>query len=1343
MRSVFLVLTLFLMGYSFSYLSLEKPWEKQGWEEQNPFITHYANGDEWASGLFDRSISSLNLEAVDVVDIKDNSIKTKILNARKYSENLELISEECFDLKKQTLSSYENLNRSDFIFSCWYNRSIERYSTFLGVNYFFLYPPTLDLVFCGWDASKLDTQKQKEWETQKNQHLESIIECSNQYRKYWKITMSSAIDALSESSYYAERTWEDAESSFEKIAYAGVCKYDYRENEREECQRLSDVFQGISLNLTTNSGGNYVKLKNELSTFSDQLSGVITDDLLQSKYQKLIIAFNITLNDQTKEKFVKSLSKYVPDAIGYHSLTGQIWGEDGTVANAISVKESADDLLLRAKEKYLTKDKLAKNKLNKLRKDLVDLDTQEVTLITESAYINGTIKLGTGQRINSRFEKINSDLEEINNALDFASTTYLVGENGYLKNATNKVSDLLEKITNIEDQVSELNQDSVAAVNSKHGEALVVLAEFESVTKNKLISPEINSLYEDGKNEIERGKEGTLGSRFYHYSNAYTKLKTAKNFFLEKPVESIAFLKAELVRLRKLVVLAEKDDIEASFESSLLNLILENPQSWMGGETTDNLVFIEQSIIKKAKIKWRFLEDKRQNLLQEILLGGDSLNDLKTSMKLAEKIIFDENGKIIWLDAIGMLKQLNLNYVEIAAQITEKERSLITKNGLIINYELFVGDVELESPTEIALEIYIKNRYPYQVENLVVDVDNDIPFLEGNVVKGKDLLIGIAQEGPKLLLYLKKVIPYGSYELSLVKNQTIAYVVSNKTKTYASVDGSASVIENITFTLDYDVSSFSLPDEAELENSKIDGMSFTRSLEKGLHTLLHEHTIHNAFSVDYSNQKTKKEFLKTTIQYDLTFSPNVDISELLFFIDEPIDANSFAITSLGWEKVADKTNLGNGVYSFKILNLKKGKPATFQISYYVKNESSYLDKELSLIAVQNLSNQAKIIYDEITAIQATNDTINAITKLELLKSILKKENSERIKLSSEYSDLVDAITKEENMLEASINSILSTGLDTPVLGLLLSRQEFLNKSLEVASKKEFKDGIATLEGIDRTWLKKQLSTIKKIIFDEYNINKKVYLNLTNTLHIYFSDFEQAYSRLEASNSVEDLSAVLTAQKKINALIETERLNQSVIKKEFVESFTSLNPNITRLLSKYAAEEKAAKGTKFSLLFDQNLKDVQKRLKETENNINKGASIPELQYALYQNQEDAKSLSQLILILEDEAKQMVHTIENALKNTTLSEDDKNSVNQQFLIAKNALANKSYVDSLKASEKAFTLIKNPANKNDNAVLLLGLTALFIIGVIIIYLLKLVRQPHGERTVKKQYRELAKAK
>jgi hypothetical protein len=1082
-------------------------------------------------------------------------------------------------------------------------------------------------------------------------------------------------------------------------------------------------------------------MKNNLTAFSKKLNGDAASLVYDKYYSRLVAALSQTgLPDSTIMAFIVALSKYAPLLDGYSNLIELIWGDGGVIEDATNIKGEAETALKNSQQEYKNKVELVRKSLDQLKKHFNNLKSEELYKIKEATYLTSTLVAGSGQKISDRFENTENEIDGVEKELAVAERLYYEAKSGYIKNATKKLDSLLEKIDELDDAIDGLEKDSKDVVEAKRSEVANLLAEFEALTKGKLLTKEVKELYDSASYEIKQGDSGgSLGACFFHYSNAEKKLKAAKSLFLEKPAELVVSIKAEIERLEKLVAGAEKDNIEVSTEKTLLRLISENPDVWVGSETAANLNRIEQNIIKKAELKWGFLERKRYELLQKIELGGRELSDLKSSIEIAEDGAFDNRGKIKWSEALGRLKAIHEAYTEIENQITQKELALLTGNGLVVNKAVFIGEVELEKPVEISVDIFIKNPYPYNASNVAVKVANDIRLLESNIIKGREFLSAIAQTDSILTLYMKQIDPYANYEILFKKNETIVHIISNKTEIYAGPDGSAIGKEEITFLLDYDVSSFS-PMMNEGDNVEIDGLSFSRTLKKGTHKLTRSYVIKEAYRSECANYNAKKDFLRTNIQYDINILPLFDIKELTFFVEKPLDAKSFSVNSLGLEKITEKTDIGNGLYSFKVLNLKKGKATTLRVTYFVDNATDYLNKQLSLFDVTNLSETARTIYDQVVAAIAANNITEALAKIEQLKGIIEKEKKEREKISSEYARLFGTFEDEKKKIDEALSALKIADINSSIVGLLEARSALLNKTLTAAAAKDSAEGVKLLEAVDKTWLKNELATIKKEIFNEYNSYKKAYLNLTDTLSSEFADFESTYAKFEASNDVEDLPALLIAQKKVKDAVNAAKLNESAIHASIHDSFKLLRANITALLNKYVAEKKIASGTQFAALFSIDEKEVQRHLKEIEKALEGGRSLKELNDLISKSQEDVVALSNFFSSLEDEANEMTKVAEEAYnRQTGLSDADRKTAAQYIANAKNALADKKYVDALKASEKALALLKTSTQKEDVSLLLLGLTALFIIGAISIYIIKYRKDGGSE----KPYRRLARIK
>ncbi len=1322
---IFIFILLFIFAKSiFSATTLEKPWEKALWEKENPFIVYIEDKKEWLVEAFDSSIDSLNLENIDSDAIEVQTIKKKIIDAKDEAELLKITSAHCSVIKKEIQSNYLALNINDDCIKILV--AFPAYSPFI----LRMWNSGLNIIWCTLDWILKADQRQK-WEAQYKKNLNALESCSNKYASEWKNTMSWSIDALSSSLIELEEKWSEARNAFEKLKYAGICEQDYKGPEASKCTELKYIFYTTDINATTNKSYIYTQIWSNITQIKNQLIG------------------KTEAGDWTK---------FVPQDINLDSVLMAIWAEEGAISLADELKQEAMSALVNAKKNYRGMRSAIKNDLDSLEKKIQEMKNDKLNLINEVAQVmEGAIYVGEEGTIRIRFEDVQSSIENIKNDLIAAESIYKqITTEGYIKNATKNLNNIKEELTKTNILSDRLKQDAEATIESLHNVVLRTLEEFELLTKEKLLTTEVKSLYEDAKKDIEKAKSSvsSLGNRYINYNNAKNKLSIATTLFYEKPAEIIAAMRAKITKLKTFIAAAKVDEIEVSLEENLLELISENPGAWIGTRTVQNLNGMEQNIIKKAQAKWGFLKGMRKNLLEQIKLGGHALSDLKTSIVKAEKLYIDSVGHIKWKEAIGKLKTIYNEYIDVESQITKNEYAIITANGLIVNNDLFIGAVELDKPTTISLDIFIKNRYPYRADKVSRKIPSTINWLESNIVKGNDLLEAIASDGSTIILYMKTIEPYATYEIKLEKNEIIAQTISKKTTVRASPDFSAIIYDEVGFLLDYDVRSLSFDlDYLNANNVKVDGLEGPtfNGLKKGKHTLTYDYVYYDAYTYETANYNAKKDPfnpLITNVQYDLIFTPTIDITELSYFVEKPLDAQSFSVSSLSWEKITDKTDIGNGLYRFKIQNLKKEKPVSVRISYTIKNVADYINKELTWINPNRLSENANKTYVEVQNAVAANNSNNAIVKLQELKAKINKEKTESEKHTAKYKSLANAIETEKNNIEKVVSDLKDSHINIPITTMLEKRVEYLNETLKDATKISPSSAVELLNAVDKEWTKKKLSAIKKKVFGDYSTAKKKLLNITGKSDPQFNAFENAYAVFEATNNVRDLPEVLIAQQAMNQIVTQAEEQDIITRNNLSSAFNTLKESVTLFLTAYSKEKSAAHGTPFKSIFSLDNKNIQKRLANAETAFKKGKTTEKLKELLSKVQEDAQSLNLSLSSLEIEAEHNVNAAEEAYakKIDSLSDESKKTAEQYLTSAKTALAEKKYVNALKASDKVLSVLKSSTAKSDDkGFILLALTALFILGVITIYI---VKQSKNDRRrigneAKTQYKKLARIK
>lgn len=1126
--------------------------------------------------------------------------------------------------------------------------------------------------------------------------LEKGMRCL-EYGTHWRATMNNAIDAIEISMQQADDEWENARAKFEIIRNAGLCNDSYSGAGKDKCDELKDIFYSIDHNLSTGRGGSYVQARDAF------------------------VQLAVDLKDEA------------PQTGRYKGLFESLWADNGVIASAAQLTKEAADALEDAEFDYKIKKEETEQKLKKIRGRLAAIEKEDIEEIRQAAYFKGVLLPKSGQRLNDRLSALRVQVANAGNELIIINIIHSEKRPGYLSDSYNRLEALSASIINADEEISALQTDAQEVVDGKRADALAEISSFESLTKGALLTDDVKKMYNDAKNEIESGDRSTsLGDRFSHYAEAEKKVRLARAAFNKMPAETIASLEASIKRLEKLIADAKTDGIDTTSEELSFALIKMNKQAWADADLSS----IEKGLVQKAAAKWGFLERLRKKLLTELQLGGPSLNDIKGEVESAEGDAFGPDGRLRLPEAIGRLKYIHAAYLKAENDITTAERKAIALNGLITSKSLFIGDVELDKPTEIMLKIFLRNRYPYSADDVELKIENKVELLEADILEGGELLNGISQSGRTLTLYLKRIEPYGQYNFAFGKEQVVAHIIGSSTTAYGRSDGSAEVAESIEFELDYDVDSFSFPASGSV---LIDGLPFRRTVAAGKHTLTHDYVVDDAFTIETANYNAMELGFTTTVRYDIVIVPAIDLAAVQLFVEKPEGTGSFTVGSLGWEKITEKTDIGNGMYSFKILKLKKNRETRVRVSYSVKNTTSYINSQLELLSKVNLSEKAQDAYDGALTALSLNDTSTAIEKIEEAKKIEEGENRKKEKAQRVYDKLFEEVTSESEIIGAAITELTATGITDEFVGLLKGRADVLDEALEKAANANVEDGISQLQGVEKGWLKKELANLRKRIFSEYSKDKAAFLSLSNNLTAPFYDFETAYAKFLASNSLSDVPALLAASENVKAELAAVRATDAEKREALSERFSMLKSNITKLLNRYEIEKKAAQGSHFISLFTEDEKAIKKRLKGVEEALKSNRPTDELKKLVGELDDDAAALDKVMALLRDEAKRAIDGVEAAYtRSTDLSDASKNAIEREFNAAKSALAAGNYVDSLKASEKAFAVLQQPPHE-DYSTLILGFAALLVLGILTIYIIRYAKKGEGE---KKTFRKLERA-
>jgi hypothetical protein len=1121
-----------------------------------------------------------------------------------------------------------------------------------------------------------------ELDSEEYEHAKMLEYYCSQYGKNWEKTMTHSMDALASSMDKVEKSYLEADLSYSKANHSGLCDPNYSGSGHSDC-----VSVGSGLNLI--KGGS-----------------------VEGTYGK----YNLVKEDL--EHLQKEVYNSRPNTGYYSMMMNGIWEENGVLDMFAGLKLKADKAFSDAEGEYNVTEYNADTKKSKVDKLFAELKSEKPNEIKTGEKIEGTIGEIPGGTISERFENI--EMKKLNASLyfqDAASAKRKTGMHGYLTKALIKVKAADELYGDLEIEIQTLDNHAQDVVDQLRIDAKNKIDEAQQLVGSTPTSEIVRGHLDDANKNFKEGEEAkALGDKYKKYAEALKEAQSALTLHEQQPLDEAAQIKALRAELEQMIKDANKDGLNTFNQKATLDSIEDVNEYWVKEE----IIKAQEEIIASARLEYGFLEDKRAELLKRIKLVGGEADDLIIEMQKEEMGFVDSSGKIDYRNGLGKLKALADKYSWVEEELEEVVDEIVS-HSLMAEAEVFVDSVELDTPANITIDILIINTDEYESENvdLEVDLPISVDLMYSDIVQGKEQVSSVVMNGNKATLYLKEVKPFARKRIVFQTTETIAHTTKVKRSAKGLGDESAAVSEEIDFKLGSAVNSLEIP--PSFENVRIDGYFPGRILSKGAHKLSARYNVEDAYNESIENVKATQIGLNSQVEYALVLKPRIDLDEVMFFVDPGAKITNLNVFTLSGESVGKKKKITQDRYSFVVSDLTAGSVASIRVSYILENSSNYIAQELALFNNTNMSQQVRTLVNQAQAAFSVGDSSTALIKIKEAKAQMKKESTETAKARKK----VDSITVELKAELDEINAALSQGtsLNSSFLAKLSARADELGRRLKETAGKSPADALLDLEEVDTNWKKKEVTSFRKDIFKKYNDLKLRFADSGNTsTPDEFLDVEADLNKLEVSGRLEYVIDLLEdfaeAERLVGSAESAAKVERALIKTRF----DSLKDSILDSLSDYEVQSKAAKGTEFISLFKWTEKEVEKKISDIEKIIDIGEPKV-LDRKLKNLERTGRDVGDTLSLLKDQSENKLSLIQKLYNSSKeqIDEENQEALSKKIESMKRLVAAGEYVNSLRAGNLILEDIKKAKGGESNNLLLLGVTALAILGVIAAYLFK----------------------
>lgn len=1102
--------------------------------------------------------------------------------------------------------------------------------------------------------------------------LSEVPNC-HAYGEDWKLAMSSATEALEESLDVLETRTYEANTSLETLIAAGVCSGEYKGASHSTCIDHLEEWQ---------------QLKAQESLLTEQL-----------------------------EYFDAESSQHLPNTAPFRISMEMVWAENGLFFEMESLEHSAESTLTQADVEYHLLKEETENQEDLVQDALAEAEDERLYYISSSPFVFGTIETGGEQNIQLAFESILQKKEEGDKKLQSASQIYAKKQHGYLKNASIFATEALSIYLELPLEIEQLMQNGEQITYEMQAEAQEEIDYLDLLLAQRAIGSEAEIHLEKAHNAFEKGnEEQRLGVTYLHYRNAAREARIAKGLAEGYSLEEETAIAAYERSVEQLLHHAEYDGLNVDLEKLEFKVAKGRREAW----ALETIEAIEASILEKAQLRYAYLETVRRNLFRLLALS-ESFADIEQEVVEIEGDAF-AYGRLDYHNAIGRLKAIEDVY-QWAQEEIEAQEDILVSESIEKDVSWNIGTVMLEEPTSISAVVLLYNPTPFSADEteIIVDVPVAFQFTITDISYGQEYVKQIVHNRNGLLLQLQNIEPKKTYIIEFQKQKILAHGLQLKIKSEGKPGGTAEIEEEIDFELDY-----AAPLYYDAKKITIDGFPYrSRVLSEGLHTLVSEYEEAEAFEQWEDNYNSVSMGVTTRLEYDIFILPNIDLDSLQLFIPQKEEnVVQFKVSSATGERISNKQFLASGFYSLHLHDLKANETAQLRVRQDVQNVQEYVENQLSEISSENLGYEAIMLLEETQTALEQNESNVALEKLEQLKNQLEKDKKELFKHQQAEQDLVKTLQAERD----AINTVLLTTENQThsFLGKLVIRNDFLQDELVEKSNESLPDRLQRLDDIDQNWIKKELRDLEKESFKEYNTIKEEFLARGDSLEEEaFSDFEKSLQRLEISRSLEDLPSFLEDLNAIQQLA-IQKQEEYEAKKELLEQqFNAIELSIEEKLTLYSKERKDAQGSMFESWFTLNIDSIEENLKIAKQALKRNELVT-LEETLQLLQVNDQELNSSLTYLASQATTKLEQAERIYygRVSELNEDDRSKMLELLNAMRERVAQGEYAKALKVYERFLNSLPEIQEEQNNQLLLLGLTAAFILAALIIYMLKQMR-------------------
>jgi hypothetical protein len=878
---------------------------------------------------------------------------------------------------------------------------------------------------------------------------------------------------------------------------------------------------------------------------------------------------------------------------------------------------------------------------------------------------------------------------------------------GYLANAITGMSKADGDYASLLEDLDALEKLAIETVGQQRDMAEDELEDSESYLNAMTPNPDAVALYARALEEFEGGaRAATLGEEFGCYLEA---AKLARSARAARGLDEAFQVSSSLLELDDLISKAEDDGINVVSEKESLRYL----RQLSPFEIAPHVDSAREGIISKAEARFGDLPDRGRELRWRISLAGAQAQDLLTDLERYEDGLI-LNGRIAYPDAIGHLSALEEQYLYLEDEL-EIHVSDMLSNSITSEASLLVGDVRLDEPVRLTLDIVASNQHQLSGGQIIVPVDvgQPLPFLYSDITQGGSHVSSLRTDGDQLMVGFVSFGPYETKHIILEKEITLAHTLGREAVGKGLGDGRAIVTIETGFQLDADIPSVRFDD-----TTLVDGASASRPLKAGKHTAISQDTVEDAYEESIRHFRVYDVGLGSRTEYTLSILSSVDLEQAPILIDvaNHSSISSLKIVSMSGEKVVNERQVSATQFAAAVKGIEEGSECLLAVSYSIEDTESYAKEQLMQLDAMDLSDDAQAALEMARLQSASGNHSKALESIEAARQIIKQDEKERVKSEKKRDGLFEKLSSEKEELDSAL---LLTNSSSPFVEKLRSRRAELEKVFEELDGLEPNGQVLSLEKADYKWLGKELTSFKKDSFKEYNKLKERFQSAGNlSTPDAFLEFESALNDLESGNRLEYAVRSMHALEKVRSMVESQEMLKEQEAGSLLLLFERLESETSDVLDRYAREMSAAKGTDYSGLFHISENKVEDAVKDAEDALDEDPRL--LSIKLEQLNKTKWRMEQVLSSLEGEALAKVSLLESLISEKDVDGQEKAELGRRLSAIRRMIENHEHVNALRAASSLAKELDSDEPEADG-LLVLGLSSLAILAALGAYIIK----------------------